>query len=431
MKHTSSAFILLFLSFAAAIAGTPVPQLRTLNGGRDLNVELRGINWFGFNNKQTMVDGLWVGGSSMATDFRTIVWRLKLLGFNAVRLPFTFDDLNLKPVDKAIQCKVTPPQKVISSCVPPWKKAAAPQCPVRFAGGLLPDAGCGKICNRYLVNTSTVNRLIDVTKTFVENGFYVVLDYHPMGTEPYAWQSPWVVAQKWESLIKSYKQSPWWHPLFKGRLIVDIMNEPDSMKLGWAPVSKLYLATMDKLWPIVGRDGAFFMVEGTAQGAYNLNWGDGFVTNQSIIKSMGIEDASPFFEGVIRKPYRDNVIISPHMYGPTIALNSRAHAGELLKQRMWNSYMYLYYRGYKGKRFPVVLGEFGSFLKDPRDILFFKDLARYWIPRGQRHWLWWAYNNNSGDTGGIVKNDWEALEWDKLKYLWIDWGLRGLCLSNP
>lgn len=54
---------------------------------------------FGFNNGKTMVDGLdgeptpsWEGG-----DFATIVQTLKLLGFNAVRLPFQFTDL----LDKA------------------------------------------------------------------------------------------------------------------------------------------------------------------------------------------------------------------------------------------------------------------------------------------------------------------------------------------
>jgi hypothetical protein len=41
-----------------------------------------------------MVDGLdaangtWLGG-----DFATVVFRLRLLGFNAVRLPFRFSDL--------------------------------------------------------------------------------------------------------------------------------------------------------------------------------------------------------------------------------------------------------------------------------------------------------------------------------------------------
>jgi hypothetical protein len=54
---------------------------------------------FGFNNGKTMVDGLdgektpsWEGG-----DFATIVQQLRLLGFNAVRLPFLFGNLYTLP----------------------------------------------------------------------------------------------------------------------------------------------------------------------------------------------------------------------------------------------------------------------------------------------------------------------------------------------
>lgn len=62
-----------------------------------------------------MVDGLdaepspsWEGG-----DFATIVQQLRLLGFNAVRLPFQFSDLYLKKPQvcyrsalKAVQCDI-------------------------------------------------------------------------------------------------------------------------------------------------------------------------------------------------------------------------------------------------------------------------------------------------------------------------------------
>ena len=51
---------------------------------------LQGLNWFGFETSATMVAGLWAGSSSLTQDFKTIVWRMRLLGFNAVRLPFSF-----------------------------------------------------------------------------------------------------------------------------------------------------------------------------------------------------------------------------------------------------------------------------------------------------------------------------------------------------
>lgn len=63
-------------------------------------VDLKGVNWYGFNTEDDcMVSGVWVDRQNaqgdyrkdgLASDFKTIVWRMKLLGFNAVRLSFSF-----------------------------------------------------------------------------------------------------------------------------------------------------------------------------------------------------------------------------------------------------------------------------------------------------------------------------------------------------
>ena len=37
-----------------------------------------------------MVDGLYVGDSTLTGDFATVAYRIQLLGFNAIRLPFSF-----------------------------------------------------------------------------------------------------------------------------------------------------------------------------------------------------------------------------------------------------------------------------------------------------------------------------------------------------
>lgn len=39
-------------------------------------------------------------------------------------------------------------------------------------------------------------------------------------------------------------------------------------------------------------------------------------------------------------------------------------------------------------------------------------------------WLWWAYNQNSGDTGGIVWHNWQDLYWDKINWMIGHMGLR-------
>jgi hypothetical protein len=46
----------------------------------------------------SMVDGLWAGGTEAATDFALIVYQLKLMGFNSVRLPFRWLDMDAPAV---------------------------------------------------------------------------------------------------------------------------------------------------------------------------------------------------------------------------------------------------------------------------------------------------------------------------------------------
>lgn len=404
----------------------PLPQL-SIQGNQFSNAfQFRGINWFGFNNKQTMVDGLWIGGSSMATDFNTIVYRLKLLGFNSVRLPFQFEDLEISPaLGKKVQC--TPPETVAgitSTTVTPGDRNPS-QTPPLFNGHLILK---GKnVCNDYLEDASTLKRFMQVVRTFINNGFYVVVDYHPTAVSPYAYNVK-EFTKKWAALAMYIKSTPDYESLLKGRILYDIMNEPDFLQLKWSAahgkpgVKDYYLAVMDALFKILGKD-ALFMVEGAGQVAFNLNWGDGFVSNPDIANQYGIMSAQPFFSALLKKPYVNQVIISPHMYGPSISLNNRAHKGEILFKRMDESFGYLYEPGYcEGKtckKFPIILGEFGSFFVSQDDLDHLRDLASYMKKRfaGSMNWMYWAYNNNSGDTGGIVKQNWLDFEWKKLQWL--------------
>jgi hypothetical protein len=75
----------------------------------------------------------------------------------------------------------------------------------------------------------------------------------------------------------------------KGRVLVDIMNEPDSMHMRWEAsdhypgVRELYLETMDSLHDL-SHDGWLYVVQGTGQNAFGLNWGNGFVSDYNIIR---------------------------------------------------------------------------------------------------------------------------------------------------
>ncbi len=53
-------------------------------------------------------EGLWQGKDSVTQDFATNVWRMKVLGFNAIRLPFRFSDFETTQKQVKHQCQVAP-----------------------------------------------------------------------------------------------------------------------------------------------------------------------------------------------------------------------------------------------------------------------------------------------------------------------------------
>lgn len=58
----------------------------------------------------------------------------------------------------------------------------------------------------------------------------------------------------------------------------------------------------------------------------------------------------------------------------------------------------------------MLVGEFGSTLADPRDTLWLKQLMSY-MGTGATgmSFTYWAWNPDSGDTGGIVGDDWNTV----------------------
>jgi endoglucanase len=65
---------------------------------------------------------------------------------------------------------------------------------------------------------------------------------------------------------------------------------------------------------------------------------------------------------------------------------------------------------------PVMLGEFGSLLNDPQDTVWLNSLVTY-LGRNTgangMSWTFWSWNPNSGDTGGILRDDWTTINQTK------------------
>jgi aryl-phospho-beta-D-glucosidase BglC (GH1 family) len=85
---------------------------------------------------------------------------------------------------------------------------------------------------------------------------------------------------------------------------------------------------------------------------------------------------------------------------------------------------------YKQNIAPVWIGEFGTKLVDPKDAPWLEAITSYIsgdldnngtkdIPAGKQgvSWTYWSWNPNSGDTGGILADDWTTPIQAKLAYL--------------
>ena len=154
----------------------------SVNGSQLIGVDgapftVMGANWFGFETGQTIVDGLWGNTyNALVSDFATVAWRFKLIGFNTIRLPFSFQAFAQTPRDPtyrtcstvteaAMRASVTPPGVSVPASTPLWWMPS-------------PIAQTPGVCNDYVPRDSVKQRLLWAAKFLAANGFYVVLDDH-------------------------------------------------------------------------------------------------------------------------------------------------------------------------------------------------------------------------------------------------------------
>lgn len=434
---------LLFLAAAlgAANAGKLTIRLNeVLEDGKP--IVMHGINYFGFNNAQTMVDGLWAGKTSLTKDFSTQIYRQQLLGFNAVRLPFSFKDFNLPgrtdyndctpASEEDIKKSVTPPGVTVSKALP------KPRVALTVSGGR---------CNVGMP-TNVFDRFLWVIRMYAQAGFKIVIDNHVWLEDSTAYEDPkgWVAG--WVRLATAISKDP----VSSGVVMYDLVNEPDNSKIFWEAkfgrpsLTSLYQSAMEAIYKV--HPSAIFVLEGTGQIAHGAPSGDGFVTDKKVIDSYkgkrfattrytidGIEDPNPFFQWLMQRPYAQQVIWGPHFYAQSVipfTVPSDLMTPPGLYRRMSDSFGYLGNQGYCAgdmcRAWPVLLGEFSApHAGAPGDAATLEGLVKYINNEGDakdgRHqkinnWFFWCWNDNSPDTnGGIVKSDWATIDWEKVNFL--------------
>lgn len=407
-------------------------------------IDLKGIAWFGFEDGNTVVDGLWepevdVDLDGLSMELQTAVQRMQLLGFNAIRLPFTFDQLyNAAPKNYTLECEHPDLTQVVESLIPPYLDISVTNDSVKhIADGQLqaPYRLVEGTCNPWLPNSSVLDRFLFVINYLARNGFYIVV-VHQTSYEPITVNNQASFVQQWQKLLSQLSEDP----ATRLRLLIDPINELDTLYIRWENnqttgllgQGQLYLDIFEALHKI--NPYVLFFVQGTGQKTEGLvaNWGDGLATSAALLKALPLSDPNPFFQALMKQTYLNQVVIAPHVYPPTVTAAEEGGTtfGQALYKRLSDSFGYLNKEGYcmgtTCHRFPVVVGETGSGFDSLQDIDFMEDLALYLhnIEQGydRRHnrigsWFLWAWNANAALNLGLLEADWQTIKWRYVEYM--------------
>ncbi|MDO5560548.1 MAG: cellulase family glycosylhydrolase [Oscillospiraceae bacterium] len=112
--------------------------------------------------------------------------------------------------------------------------------------------------------------------------------------------------------------------------------------------------------------------------------------------------------------YQSQLVYSPHDYGPLVYDQTWFHDGEFtfdsLMDECWRDNWFFIY---ENNMAPLLIGEWGGFMDDGPN-QHWMECIRDLIKQNHLNHTFWCYNENSGDTGGLVYDNFG--KWDLDKY---------------
>ncbi|MFD2764673.1 cellulase family glycosylhydrolase [Micromonospora eburnea] len=371
---------------AAATGGTGTGYLHT-SGNKIVDstgttVRLTGINWFGMETDNKTFHGLW-----SSNPWRGQLDTMAQLGYNTLRIPYSNDAL--KPGATA--------------------------------------TGINDFVNPDLVGLSPLQILDKVIDYAGSKGMRVILDRHrPTSAGQTAlWYTSSVTEATWINDWKMLAQR------YAGNTTVigaDLHNEPHAEGTNPAAKGSCWgCGDTNRDWRLAAERAGnailgvqpnwLIFVEGVScpSGGESNVW-DGDPSNDEDCGWWGgnLTKAKDF---PVRLNVANRLVYSPHEYAtsvyrqawfddPTYPANMPA---------IWDKYWgYLY----KQNIAPIMMGEFGTTLQDPKDKVWLQNLMAYTgTGVNGMSFTYWSWNPNSGDTGGIANDDWTTINQAKQSIL--------------
>jgi endoglucanase len=332
----------------------PLPKGTTFHtcGARILGVDGRpaqvtGVSWFGMETGTYAPHGLWT------RNWRAMLDQIAALGFNTVRLPFSNDALVPGRMPQDINFDVNPD----------------------------------------LAGKTSLQIMDMLIQGASERGLKVILDRHrPTSVaQSELWYTDAVPEDRWISdwvmLAQRYRGQT-------ALLGMDLHNEP-SGPATWGsddPSTDWRLAAQRAGNAILGVNPyVLIFVQGIERSGDDWYWWGGNFLDAR---------AAPVQLDVLGR-----LVYSPHDYGPDVYAQPWFGSPDFPTNlpSVWDAHW-----GYlvKEQIAPVVLGEFGGrSVGDDADGIWQRSLMGYAQQNGVG-WLNWSFNPDSGDTGGLLGDDW-------------------------
>lgn len=355
------------------------------NGKR---VWLTGVNWFGYNTGTNTFDGLW--NSQLKPSVEAIADH----GFNLIRVPISAELIN------------------------------------QWAAGEYPRANYNNAYNTELNSMNSLEIFDYFLKLAEENGIKVMPDIHSAETNASGhnvnlWYTDKVSTEDFYSALE------WMADRYKNNdtiIAFDLKNEPHGKQNEGSGAAIWNDSKNANNWKYVAETAAarvlaknpnvLILVEGTEiypknlssnsdyhstdKNDYHFNWWGGNL--------RGVKDY-PINLG----KYQNKLVYSPHDYGPTVYrqpwFEGTYTFDSLMKDCWQDNWFYIH----KNNTAPLLIGEWGGFMKEPN--LTWMTYMRRLIKENKLNHTFWCFNANSGDTGGLVLDDFKT--WDEEKYVFV------------
>ncbi len=330
-----------------------------------VEIVLAGVNWFGFETANHVPHGLW------NRDYKEMLAQIRANGFNTIRMPFS-----LEALDSSSTSGIT------------------------FGGGK----------NAELQGKTPAQAMDIIIDEAARNDLLILLDNHSQQDDSHQqdlWygdgytEAQWIA--RWEELATRYADNP-------NVVAVDLKNEPHGAATwGSGTATDWRLAAERAGNAVLAKNPDLLVVvegiEGQVDGGQELDrhwWGGNL-------------------EGVRNNPVRlsveDRLVYSPHEYGPGVHAQpwfDQPNVSEILTDRWSSGFGYIHDENIA----PILVGEFGAKQvgTDTVEGRWLRQFADYLSGNGMS-WTYWSWNPNSGDTGGVLQDDWTNVHPDKMAVL--------------